>query len=84
MLRYGVGIIKSKMFKIMEKFHASKTLLRLAGGGMHPPHFSPPPESTPVADLVEMDSYQFCLAWCCAMGHDIKPFKLYLIFSLCP
>ena len=26
---------------------------------MHPPHSPPPPESTFVANLVEMDSYQF-------------------------
>ena len=37
---YGVRIVivKLKRFKILEKFYSSKTLLKLAGGGMHPPH----------------------------------------------
>ena len=31
-------IVELKEFEIMEKFYSSKTLLKLVGGGMHPPN----------------------------------------------
>ena len=31
-----------KRFEIMEKFYLSKALLKMAGGGVHPPHMDPP------------------------------------------
>ena len=34
----------------MEKFYSSKTLLKLAGGGMHPP--CPPPPPGPATDHI--------------------------------
>ena len=36
-----------KRFEVMEKFCSSKTLLKLAGGGMHTQHISHPPGSAP-------------------------------------
>ena len=30
--------IVMKRFKIMQNFYSSKALLKMAGGGMHPPH----------------------------------------------
>ena len=58
-------IVKLRGSKLRKKF--IKKLLSLAVGRMHPPHSPPPPESTLVANLVEMDSYQFCLGMvlCC-------------------
>ena len=35
--------IVMKRFKIMEKFYSSKTLLKMAGGGMHMQHTPHPP-----------------------------------------
>ena len=34
-----------KRFEIMEKFYSSKTLLKIAGGGMHTQHILHPPGS---------------------------------------
>ena len=37
------GVLLSKRFEIMEIMYSSKICLKMAGGGMHPPH--PPPGS---------------------------------------
>ena len=42
-----------KKFENMEKFYLSKALLKMAGGGMHPPY--PPFRSAPDWDIAFLD-----------------------------
>ena len=44
-----------KRFEIMEYFYSSKTLLKMAGGGMHTPH---PPGSVP-GRVMTIDGLKF-------------------------
>ena len=42
---HGFAPMVMKRFEIIEKLYLSKALLKMAGGGMHPP--TPPPGSAP-------------------------------------
>ena len=48
-----------EMFEIMEKFYSSKTLLKMAGGGMHLQYIPHPPLDPPLIVNLTKDGLKF-------------------------
>ena len=63
-----------KRFEITENFYLSKALLKMAGGGMHPPH---PPLDPPLLIAVHFD---FC-RWACVFLADYS--RLLFVLPIC-